>query len=105
MDIYWIIYYLDPNHQPITMTSTSQSKIFRYILKFLIGNLEKHKLYISFFIFKQQNKLFDITNKIYTKKIKFLLFWQMAFIITSKYILIILFIINYNIYLSKLYLP
>lgn len=64
MDIYWAVYYLDLNHHPIAMTSAMQANILRYILKSVIEDVKKCKLRISFFAFKQQDELFNITNKI-----------------------------------------
>lgn len=64
IDIYWAAYYWYLNHQPIAITPATQANMLKYILKFVIGNLEKRKLHISFFAFKHQDKPFDITNKI-----------------------------------------
>ena len=53
MDIHLAAYNLDLDHQAIAMTLATQANILRYILKIIIGNTEKCKLSISFFIFKQ----------------------------------------------------
>lgn len=98
MDIHWAAYHLDPNHQPIAMTRATQANGLRYILKSVVGDLEKRELRISFFAFKQQDEPFDITSEIWAEKIESLLFWQMAFTIAPKYVLIILLIINSNTY-------
>lgn len=84
MDIHWAAYHLDPDHQPIAMTPTTQANVLRYMLKTITGDAEKRELRINFFAFKQQDQPFDITNEIWAEKKEPLLFWQMAFTIAPK---------------------